>query len=44
MPIMTGRWPASSASLEWDRDPFAPPTVFFRAAASADHARLVWLG
>ncbi|MCZ0999358.1 MULTISPECIES: hypothetical protein [Streptomyces] len=41
---MTGRLPASSASLEWARDPFTPLTVSFQAAASADHAMLVWLG
>ncbi|MGW4977065.1 hypothetical protein [Streptomyces mirabilis] len=44
MPIMTGRLPASSASPEWARDLFTPLTVFFPAAASADHAMLVWLG
>ncbi|OKJ14053.1 YfbM family protein [Kitasatospora sp. CB01950] len=33
----------SPTSLEWARDTLASLTEFFRAAASADHAVLVWL-
>jgi hypothetical protein len=33
----------SRASLEWARDLFNPLTTFFRAAASADQAMLIWL-
>lgn len=33
----------SPTSLEWADDLFSPLTAFFRAAASAGHAVLVWL-
>lgn len=33
----------SPASLEWARDLFTPLTEFFEAAASADHAMVIWL-
>ncbi|MFJ8869883.1 YfbM family protein [Streptomyces sp. NPDC102473] len=33
----------SPTSLEWGRDLFPALTEFFRAAASADHAMVIWL-
>ncbi|MFD3993333.1 YfbM family protein [Streptomyces sp. NPDC058583] len=33
----------SPASLEWAGDLFAPLTAFFRDAASAGHAMLIWI-
>ncbi|MET9594352.1 DUF1877 family protein [Streptomyces sp. NPDC006516] len=33
----------SPTSLEWARDLFTPLTEFFEAAASADHAMVIWL-